>query len=465
MKYLSKIKPLYFQVVMIVITLVSSSSYLRIKLGSYAVYGLAFGVLVCLITFFDGTFKRVISEEENWLLFAFCGFYFISIIFCRQSALVENIKQLIFMAVFFYLFTMVTQLRTKEEKLKDLKVIAWVYVISTFIIAIVSFYMFLIGYSSFGVDPETGLQFEIGMYWTRLCGLYNSNTSASLFAVSFLISLALILDAKKCTKFRPIIFAFNIINLLIEYCCIILTSSRGATYSFYLALVLFLCFVLFQAHSKWSVVKRIFVGVLASVLLILLILGFSKIMQYGLAYLPSIVENESSMTASINYIPNAIDIAIEKKDIERAYSDDVTSGRRDIWKAGVSLIKDNWLFGIPYSSLRELGTPYFEQLGINSSYLNSGGTFHNVMISCLASSGVMGFIPMSVYVVIKVLGAIKASLKQKSFDALYVLPLIVVTMALCNEMVESRILYIVNILSVMFWIMMGYLPNEKKDAT
>ena len=466
-KYINKVKPLYFQVLMIIITLVSSSTYLRIKFGSYAIYGLAFGVFIIVLTMFSGSFKRVLSERINWLLIAFSAFYLVSIIVCRQSELINNLKQLIFMVVFFYLFTMLPSIDSDEEKEKCLRIVVWVYVVVTFVIAIVSFYMFLIGFSSVGVDPETGLTFYLGMTWTRLSGIYNSNTSASIFSTSFILSLALIFDYKheKNDAFRNIVCAVNVLNLLLQLSCVILAASRGANYSLCCAVFAFAFFAFYTVKSNKKLFLRILVSFCMGVIFLMLFLGFMKIMQVGIAYLPSFFENNSPSVSSVVYSPQKIEIEFEKTNIDRDYSDDITTGRMDIWKAGIAIFRDNWMLGIPYESLKDLGNKYFEALGVDSSYLNSGGTFHNILLSCLVSSGVLGFIPMVAYIVIKIIKSLKVILSQTLFSPIYILPFIVVLMAIANEMVESRILYSVNILNVIFWIMMGYLPNEKKDAT
>lgn len=460
-KYLSRVKPLYFQVLMIIITLVSSSSYLRITLGSFAVYGLAFGVVICAITLFDGTFKKVISERLNWLLFAFCGFYLISILLCKEYGFLDNLKQLVFMGAFFYLFTMVMSVKERDEKLADLKVISWVYVVLTLVVALVSFYMYLVDFYLVGFDTETNQFYEMGILGTRLAGIYNSNTSASIFTTSFIVSAALVFDYKDCDEKRSIDrfgLAVNIINLIFELFCIILTSSRGATYSLYLA---FAVFVFLFVRTK----KKMGMSIIACLASVIVLIGMSSALRIGLAYLPSFFESRAPVTAvQMSFNPTVIEIEFEKSDIERDYSNDISTGRLEIWKAGLSLVKDNLFFGIPYSSLKDLGKDYFERFGIDPMYLDAGGTFHNIIVACLASSGILGFIPMAAYIGIRMAKAIKSVLIQSSFNALYVLPFVIVIMALANEMVEARILYFVNILNVMFWIMMGYLPNEKKDA-
>lgn len=451
--------PLYYQLVMIVITFITSCTYLRVRVGKVSYVGLLIGFIICIASLFDGSFKKVIIQKTNWLLFAFCGSYLVTIVLSRQSQFVVNIKQWVYMCLFMYLLTAANNIYTRKEKIRNFKKISYCYCVISFIVALISFYMFIVEFRYCAQDPSTNLWYELGMVDRRLAGLYNSNTSASIFAISIIISIFLFFDSNKVSvsnfTWKK---AFCIVNALLQFVCLILTSSRGAICSFYVSIFIVSFLLMRSVYMKENRIKKYFEITIVSLLVVVAIFGVGRVLRMGLEYVPGLIIDQRE-TASI--ISGSIELNVEKVDLEREY-DTITSGRAAIWKSAICIIKDNTLFGIPYESLKELASGYFEVNDVSTNYLNAGGTFHNIAISCLVSSGIIGFILIITFVFIRLFDSIRFVFYDKNHQIIEILPLIIVIMLLINEMVESRILYSVNILNVIFWIGMGYLPSLKR---
>ena len=112
-------KPLYFKLIMVIMTLLTAIPYMQVVLGGYVKYGMAFGVLICIWTFFNGRFKEIIKNKYNWLLWGFILLYAVTTVINRDMLFTKNISQLIYMTVFLYLFVGVEGTLPAEQRRKE----------------------------------------------------------------------------------------------------------------------------------------------------------------------------------------------------------------------------------------------------------------------------------------------------------------------------------------------------------
>ena len=451
--------PLYFKIIMLIMTLFTAIPYVHSIIGGYVKYGLAFGILICIWSLFNGSFKLILKNKMNIPLFVFSGFYLITILVHRDNFLSENINQWVYMVVFFYIFCGIESVRTPEESRKDFNIISVCFISITFCFAVISFVMFVIGYSYWYQIEGNETWFVFGMNVNRLCGLYNSNTCGALSALSIIISCLFVINSKKA-----IVIALNIVNIVVEYFCLVLSYSRGAIYTLIIVLSTVVFCLLLEKFNKNNF--KIIISIFLSIIFAFSMIGVDKLTRNVLAYVPSLVEkNETAMVAFVplnfnNPYYNPTYLELDKVDIERDdinNDGDVTTGRKDLWIAGLKTFKDFPFLGIPIENTKEYSIQFVNRHENRVDGLQNGG-FHSMYITVLACSGLFGFLILTLYFLNLIIELLKN--RKDLIQKLYrITPFLIALFMLISEMFENRILYRVGIFNVIFWISMGVIQN------
>ena len=130
-----------------------------------------------------------------------------------------------------------------------------------------------------------------------------------------------------------------------------------------------------------------------------------------------------------------------------------STGRSTLWKVGIDVWKTEPVLGIGYRNIDDA-----LKTGLSKyDYKNSAkGGLHNIYITTLVSVGLVGFGFFILFLVsictkgYKLLKHPKISKLDKSLISF-------IPMILVGDLVESRILFGMNFVCIIFWIMMGYL--------
>lgn len=465
-KYL--FNPLYFMVGMVVITLFTSIPLVHFYIGGYVKYILAYGILISLFSVFSGKLKEVFSYKPNFLLFAFAGSYLITILLHRESHFSENISQWVYMVVFFYIFCGLETLKPKEERTKDINIVSIVFITITFAFALISFAMFAKEYTHWYQVPNSESWYAFGIEYNRLGGLYNPNTCGALAGLSIVFAIRLTIQYKS-----KLIKALLAINIFIQYLCLVLSYSRASAYSLYIVLGLAAFYITFAKLNNKQILIKTTAATLAMVSLIAISVGIEQISRNALSYLPGTINSLSEeQTPSAILTPTTMSIFTETKpivlDVEKVYlnraePEEITNGRIGLWKVALETFKSSPAFGIPESSAYDFA--FRHKLLESDDFLAfKNGGYHNLYISVLTYSGIVGFVLMATYVILTVFSSIRKLVKRVSnkeidYSALFVL--LTTIMFLISELAEVRILYRISIFNVVFWISFGNLISGK----
>lgn len=439
--------PFIFKICMLVMTLFTAIPFVHIYIGKYVKVFLAYGILSVIYLVFRKGIRSVFKDKLGLLLLAFCASYAITVILNRSSHFFENANALIYMAVFFFLFFIFTS-KKDTDVLKEYEVLSGIVLVITFVFAIVNFFMF--AFKIGGSYPVNGQPMYYGMYDNRLWGIYNANTNSMLCDISILLSMGFILNKGYKKRIRVLC----IINAALQYICLILTGSRASLYGLYMivALIIFLTAVKCDYKSK---AKQYLKSLSAAALSLVVLVCANYFVRLTVPYLPAVCSS-----IKLIFLPDEEenDFVFEKYDLTRMEEVEereggLFNGRMDLWKAGFKTFKQSPVFGIGRENIYDFGKSELEG-GKWSESLKIGG-LHNIYITVLVSSGIIGFLLMATFAALSLLKMARGLFLKGQRNAWYIISFTMIILFYITEFVEARILYQVGIFYVIFWIYIG----------
>lgn len=292
-----------------------------------------------------------------------------------------------------------------------------------------------------------GTEYVIGMYQNRLWGLWNPNTGAPLYLIGALCGL-LLFRRDTGRKIR-IIYMSGIVFDLFAF---VLCQSRGG---WVMMITFILCFFVFAFRGGISLIdvwrfrklvcKRALYGVIVSVFLI----GCGYIIRDTAAYIPSAISAVTDVDGSKR--------AEHEKNLRRIEEregnlNSVTTGRSNLWKAGLQAYKTSPVFGIGYRSVDDVIRKISKAVYLNSHM----GGLHNIYLTVLVSSGMVGLI---LFITLVLYSFVKSSFRLLTHGgaAAPKLLCLFVFSVLVGELAESRIFFGLNFIAILFWSALGYI--------
>ena len=456
--------PLCFKIAIVIATLLTSVPFLHTYLGSYVKVVLIYGIITAIVALIRNGFKFIFKNKLNIVLILFCVSYAITILLNFHSNLSAHVNSLVYMAVFFFYFVMLPQLDGKDKLCREFKLISQITIVITFVFSFTAFltYVFLI---SVKYIAPLGISY-IGMSEHRLWGIYNANTGATLNALSIFLSVPLI--SRKSNTGRGFRI-FCIINDILQFLCLVLTGSRAPFYALVLAGAVLAAILAYKSGAK-SKLYAFGKSALSCVLIAVVLLSGSKISKYILSYVPMLAEGSD--------ISERITAALESSDpdsfepMEIEYPDaggryDLTriektedrnegffNGRSDLWQAGLKAFVKAPIFGIGRENIYEKAA---ENLHESRWAVNMRvGGLHNIYVTILVSSGIVGFLLMAIVAIGSAISIIKCLVKASSMSIFMPCAAVITLYFYITEFVEARILYQVSIFNVLFWLILGF---------
>jgi O-antigen ligase len=317
--------------------------------------------------------------------------------------------------------------------------------------------MFSIGFEY----RHNGETFIVGMSFNRFWGLYNPNTGAALAVTSIFLCWMLLVMGQKRGR------CFYITNIVFQMFYLLLTQSRTAWYTLLIfgGIILFVQLLL-RLRQKGKDTKGRVAALLAAVLVAA---GGVELLRpvsvAAVSYIPSVITQvkgfifENGRFSSEDLHP-AIS---ERDDSFGSDNTDATNGRVMLWKAGLKAFLKKPVFGVTREALYDEVSPYLAEERMGN--LKRGG-LHNIYLSVLVCSGLVGFTLLLIFV----LGLCRTLLFRRSLvvsrENLWQYLLMVIPFSFfLMELFEARILYRANIFGVVFWLFTGYMMYfAEKDA-
>lgn len=235
----------------------------------------------------------------------------------------------------------------------------------------------------------------------------NTNSYALICVISLMVSVIL-LTMKNNGKYKVYFLYFNI---LLQGYCLVLTASRTAM----LMLLTFVGFY-FLIFFKHKYKKRILLG--------LAIISFTFIVMIAVGIIPK-------------------DIAI----INKFTSGDISSGRSELWKAGIDGFLQNPVFGV---GIRNSLTTIGQYLGVENNTLG----VHNGYIAVLLANGAIVFVAILSVIGFYIFDSIRYNKNKKHGVVCVELMICSILAMLVGNVTESILFGDFNFPILMIWVML-----------
>lgn len=452
---------LLYKCAFIVAALGAASPFIHLVISPFMKILLAWGAVVLLYKLCVD--RRMYFSKYYLILGAFCVSYGITVILNRNLNFGANAKALMYMVVILSVIFSVDLSKSRETILHELKIIALVFTIASFCLAAGSLYTYI--FSLKGHAMYNGQWVYYGMFENRLWGLYNPNTGSAIN------TLTLLMLSGYWIFFRPKrkgLKVFFVIDGLCHYFCLLLTNSRTALYT----LIIGVGMLIFLAGQYYWQKEKFDFKVLARQIIFALI-GCAVIfisvtpIRAGLSYVPSAVKyvNENIFGSGSNQ-------KIEQEELDRLEEEEerpggILTGRTELWEAGLKTFFEDPVFGVTRENITDrVGANLTDKYWEND--LARGG-LHNIYLTVLVSSGIVGFVLFMAFILIYVVKSIRYAFSSKARKQNgYAMCLITISaVMLIMEFLEARILYQVGIFYIIFWCIAGYVLyfTDKTDVS
>lgn len=419
-------------------------------IGGYIRLFLLWGAAVAVKDLF--TRRRLFRQRGWWLLALFTLSYCVTVLVNRERVGISaNLSGLLYMLLFFF----VLYPCGKEEAERELPVLARIVTAVTGLFCVACLVTFLWGINYSGtvrIHPDYDTPVIIGVLDHRLYGLYNCNTGSSLNLLSSLFSLLLL--RRGVGKGER---AAHIVNLVLQYICLVLTLSRTAWYMYLVcgALAVFFLLPRLPLGRRWLAEGVQGVCALAAAGLLLVL---SVPVKWGMSYMPAIIGSASGETAPAGAaaIPLTVRADVTPVPVERIEDFDevgLLSDRPQLWQGGWDAFLEHPLFGVSGGGMYDAVAPHVVEWMRGN--LHRGG-LHSMPLTVLVCSGGVGAVLAAVFLLLTGWRVGAAMWRRRGTDSLLLGAGLILLAILGNELMEARLLYSTTVFGCLFWIMQGY---------
>lgn len=452
-----------FKFLFVMTMLLITVPYINDKIRIISFLTCLHGFIIIGYELFNGKLKETLSTTKTVLLLGGFSAAYLFTILINKTNIINGFKGLFFMILLFVMFFLFPKDYTKEKVTKEIKLVSVEFISITFIYSLISLILYLFSISGKYVT-STSYEAYYGMHESRLWGIYNPNTSATLTVVSIVLSLAFIVISKRKRFIIPLI-----LNVLLQFSVLLLTGSRAGLYVM-AAATAFSVFMAFICLFKKFNFATASISFSCAVVSIVIFLAVGVLIKEGLAYLPSLTNTVVSLAVKEpeNTQGNSSEkpTTIDKVDLNRIEGDELHeqsmfANRIDIWNACFAEFLEAPIFGVGRDNIFDRAIENLDDDKWN--YHFKYGNTHNVYLCVLVSSGIIGFLLIGSFAVVTVSRSIKTIFKTyKKINILFLASFMICMMLYANEFVESRILYKVGIYGTVFWMYCGYMYKLSK---
>lgn len=406
-----------------------------------------FGASIIIVDLFG---DKILFKQKNMIfLYVFLAVCTLSSILNVKYGIFGNIRNLVWLAISFFLLYPVDFKRSKNDVISEITLVSNVLIIIWFFAVVISFIMFLLQISYY-VDVEPNAFARQGFIEERLFGIFEDpNFAAVTSIILFILSVFnFVLCRKKLLK------VFYIICMLMDFIYVVLSGSRTA--AVVSAAVLFIVTYLFLRNKKeivdkikYKVLKEIltvFIGIIVSFTLVLSINVSEKVLSYTPSLVSGLYSNSSSEQAHLKMVNT------QREDVNNTA--DISNCRFKIWMAAIELFKSKPILGTSPRNMRTYAKAEFPG---NFIALRSYAV-HNAYIDVLVSTGIIGAIVMLFFFVKYIIDICKyifCSFSKKNYN-LVVMCIAIVAAVACSAVFLSEIFFVSTIGVLSFWLFMGY---------
>lgn len=398
-------------------------------------------VACCILLYKVITVPKMFMNKHTVIFAVFVCLNFITALIHRQYNLFDNVSSTLYIAVGGLLFLNQTYGKTRQQVDREMLHILKLNIYFPLLYAVIAVGMLIFNVSI--ILEENGAISAYGLYENRLWGLYNANRAGAICFISIMASLYLIWKYGRKKKF----LYFNI-GLQMFY--LIMTQSRGSWIAFLGAAFLLIVFVFIGIdRMKTSSFKgRVrYLGITIGVMAILILMPKAIYRITPMIMVSS--EEETEEEISFERIEN----------FEEGNLESVSNGRVELWKAGLEVWKQHPILGVGMNNVHEYGQYFVSE---KRAITMKGGLLHNLFLTALVSSGVVGFLVLMLFFVQLAVRCVKACFFQSDQCNNILCAWIAGLIAI--NLVENNLIYWNCIQAMVFWFVCSYfLYDTKKE--
>lgn len=452
---------IYFKVVFCIWQLVHLIAMAQPYTGVVAPIIIIWGMLILIKNVIID--KNLLDKRVRYLIYAFLFSYVVTIIINIKLNLIGNLKTLVWYSILIFAIFITDKQKEVEDVKRDIDTIAKVVTKTTFVMSLVSLLMFVFR-MSFWVYRFDGAKIPQGYFAARLWGLFiDPNQGCAVAIISILLSIILI-TRKSMKK------SFSIINIIVQYCFLILTGSRGGEIAFFFS-VICLVYILFNKNNYYKIIKihsiRVIALVLTGIILSGAVVASFRQTRKILTIIPKTVYKIDSAISGVasneeeeENEEEEISITIDRADVG---GENFSNGRIELWMDGIRLSK--------YSPILGFGD---RNIKIKAAELTPGSTLekkvvHNGFIHMILAGGWLAFLLMMAIIIIILSKSFRIFFAKKEYNediCIFDLMGILIGILLITTMFLTEVFYMNSFAAVMFWFFMGnivYFQNNCKS--
>ncbi len=421
----------------------------------------AFGAVLLLLRAFH--FKQYLNSGSSVLLVLFCVSMAVSALLNRKYGIMENVQAMVWTTLQFGMLYLCDIKRSAVEYKREFIILASVFSVYVLLANIVSIAMFFAHYGVFGQFSYNGN--IIGFVWGRLWGVYADPNNGSVMCVASVVLCICAwtaIPAKTKKAFKTFLF----VNILLDYCYLILSDSRTGM----VCALIGVAFALFFCLSAKPLGKKELKPILKSCICIVL----AVVLSVALYFISQLMKRGYNYTVGRIIEMRADDPDFNEDDLHvslitgRDSADtesDISNRRFDLWKSGIEIWKTSPIVGVSQRNI----TPYAKDVLPNTYLVNNDmGEFdstHNMFLDVLVSQGAVGILLLlAFFVCVAVLIIRRFLCVEKNRASLYHIVLFsVLVVFACSCMFVLDVLYLNSAATVMFWSSLGYLVHSLRE--
>lgn len=418
--------------------------------------------------------RKINTDLKSVLVYMFLLSFFISIVINRDINLMANLKILMLVVIYLFVFFLDSESSNRDEAEKSIHICNTILIYMSLILSFAGLMTFFFWFE-FSI-----FSYPQGFHSPSLWGFYkNPNTGGMIAVISIIATIIDINFLKGNSKkhfglYKKLIY---ISNIVIQSLFILQSGSRGSL----LAIIIVVFVLLFDRFAyffkKILPLKRITLRTAFSIALAILT-SFAAItgiyytgqgIKHATALVPPKVRDALIDAGYGVLYENGLNIGAGGKGVQftvdrEIEAGNISTGRFTIWKSGLKALKFRPVFGFGPNNI-DVAKMMANPDDIKSGYVTTGN-MHNGFLQILLSTGILGFVIFSVLYLMLIFRLVNAYLKSRRDLKKRRRILLISSMILAISVigiVENIILIIMAVAPLILWVYIGYTRSLISD--
>lgn len=449
-KYDILIKKVFFFTfsIELLIRLIGIYSLLPSKVDTFMFTVTSFGSVVIL--FIDFFVLRKILVKKNILLIFFILALIISAIINGPQGLVANFKLIIWQIT--YLFV-VFQLGKTKELYSSIITLEKMMMVIWNLLCIISISMFFVHFSYVAPLDKFYNGLRVGFVENRLYGVFaDPNFAGVVSVVIILFSTYYVIEKKESRSIRLI----GIISVLIQFIYIVLSGSRTAFIALIGVSFFGTFFIMYSKRKNGKKILSLFLGLATGLIVLSFIMGGEWVIKSSF---PKIAQSISVETSIKSHLSNTgkkakKNVTLTRDDVE--HKDDVSNNRFELWQSSFEIFETTPIVGTSPRNMMDYAVEHLPHTFIATKQQTS----HNFVFYLLATTGLLGTIPILLFIINVIFGSLKILLTDNNIKYnRFLLDNLVSLTILISACFLTELILVNKIGAFLFWLYLGKVSN------